>query len=65
MGTANRDYALLVKVFAEPPYPALIVAGAYALEGLTLPPNVRLQAGSVRGCLPRALPTRRAVHRAA
>ena len=45
MGTANRDYASLLAVLADLPYPALIVAGAHALEGLPMPPNVRVQAG--------------------
>ena len=45
MGTANRDYALLLPVLAGLGYPAIVVAGPHALSGLQLPPNVQVRSG--------------------
>jgi glycosyltransferase involved in cell wall biosynthesis len=42
MGSAQRDYRLFFAVIAELGYPAVVVAGAAALQGLTVPDNVRL-----------------------
>ena len=45
MGSANRDYPLLLQVLARLPHRALIVAGSHALQGLAVPPNVTVRAG--------------------
>jgi glycosyltransferase involved in cell wall biosynthesis len=45
MGTANRDYALLLQVLARVPYRAIVVAGPHALAGLTVPANVEVRSG--------------------
>lgn len=45
MGTPKRDYALLLRVLADSPYRALIVAAPHALEGLAIPPNIEVRAG--------------------
>jgi len=45
MGTAQRDYRLLFGVLAELRYPTTIVAGAHAVAGLTVPPNVTVRSG--------------------
>ncbi|SFU87401.1 Glycosyltransferase involved in cell wall bisynthesis [Methylobacterium sp. 174MFSha1.1] len=43
MGSANRDYATLVAAVARLGLPTVIVAGAHAVAGLDLPPNVTLR----------------------
>lgn len=45
MGSAGRDYGLLFDVLAELGYPAVVVAGAYAVNGLKVPPNVEIRSG--------------------
>lgn len=40
MGSANRDYRLFVEAAKILDYQTIIVAGAYALEGINLPENV-------------------------
>jgi len=45
MGTAQRDYRLLFGVLAQLGYPTTIVAGAHAVAGLTVPPNVTVRSG--------------------
>jgi glycosyltransferase involved in cell wall biosynthesis len=45
MGSAQRDYRLLFGVLAELGYPAVIVAGAHAVAGLTVPANVQVRSG--------------------
>lgn len=45
MGSAHRDYKLLFQVLAELQYPAVVVAGAHAVEGLTIPLNVVIRSG--------------------
>ena len=45
MGSAHRDYRLLFTVLAELGYPAVVVAGTHAIEGLAVPPNVQVRSG--------------------
>lgn len=45
MGSAQRDYRLLFAVLSELRYPAVVVAAPHALEGLTVPPNVKILSG--------------------
>ena len=45
MGSAHRDYRLLFAVLAELGLPAVVVTGAHAVQGLTVPPNVELKLG--------------------
>lgn len=45
MGSAHRDYRLLFAVLAELRYPAVVVAGQHAIEGLTIPANVTVRRG--------------------
>lgn len=45
MGTANRDYKLLLSVLQQLGYPSIIVAGPYALRGLKIPANVEVRSG--------------------
>jgi Glycosyl transferases group 1 len=45
MGSAHRDYKLLFMVLADLGYPAVVVAGPHAVEGLVVPPNVQVQSG--------------------
>lgn len=45
MGSAHRDYRLLFAVLAELGLPAVVVAGAHAVQGLTVPVNVELRSG--------------------
>jgi glycosyltransferase involved in cell wall biosynthesis len=45
MGTAQRDYKLLLGVMAELGYPTVIVAGQHAVAGLKVPPNVTVRSG--------------------
>ena len=45
MGTANRDYALLMRALCAIGRPAVVVAGAHALEGLAIPANVTVRSG--------------------
>ena len=51
MGSAHRDYRLLFAVLAELRYPAVVVAGAHAVQGLQVPANVTVRSGlSVEQC---------------
>ena len=51
MGSAHRDYRLLFGVLSELRYPAVVVAGAHAIEGLQVPANVTVRSGlSVEQC---------------
>ncbi|GJD60753.1 glycosyltransferase family 4 protein [Methylobacterium frigidaeris] len=45
MGSANRDYATLAAAIAPLGLPTVIVAGAHAVAGLDLPPNVTVRSG--------------------
>ena len=45
MGTANRDYALLMRALARTGLPATVVAGPHALEGVVVPPAVTVLSG--------------------
>ncbi|WP_203158528.1 glycosyltransferase [Methylobacterium aquaticum] len=45
MGSANRDYATLAAAVAALGLPTVIVAGAHAVAGLDLPPNVTVRGG--------------------
>ena len=45
MGSAHRDYKLLMPVLGELGYPAVVVAGAHALQGISVPSNVELRSG--------------------
>lgn len=45
MGSAQRDYRLLFAVLAELGYPAVVVAGAHAVAGLSVPGNVEVRSG--------------------
>ncbi len=45
MGSAHRDYKLLFSVLRELGYPSVIVAGAHAVAGLDVPPNVEIRSG--------------------
>ncbi|MFH6784301.1 MULTISPECIES: glycosyltransferase family 4 protein [Methylobacterium] len=45
MGSANRDYHTLAAAAARLGVPTVIVAGAHAVEGVTLPPNVTVLNG--------------------
>jgi hypothetical protein len=51
MGSAHRDYRLLLSVLSELGYPAVVVAGPHAVAGLTIPPNVDIRSGlSIEQC---------------
>ncbi len=51
MGSAKRDYALLVKVMRDLGLPTLIVCGPHALEGIDLPDNVTFSSGmTIEAC---------------
>ncbi len=45
MGSAHRDYKLLFAVLDELRLPAVVVAGAHAVEGLRVPANVSVRRG--------------------
>lgn len=45
MGSARRDYPLLVQVVARLGVPTLIVAAEHAVQGIALPPNVTVRQG--------------------
>lgn len=45
MGSARRDYALLVQVVAKLGIPTLIVAAEHAVHGISMPPNVTVRRG--------------------
>jgi hypothetical protein len=45
MGSAGRDYRLLFDVLTELKYRAVVVAGAHAVEGLSVPDNVEIKYG--------------------
>ena len=45
MGSAQRDYRLLFSVLGELGYPAVVVAGAHAVAGLAVPPNIEIRSG--------------------
>lgn len=45
MGSAHRDYRLLFAVLAELRFPAVVVAGQHAIEGLKVPANVTVRRG--------------------
>ena len=45
MGTANRDYAILIDALRDTPYRAVIVAGPHALSGLAIPDGVEVVSG--------------------
>ena len=42
MGSAHRDYRLFFEVMADLAYPTIVVAGPSALEGLSIPSNVKV-----------------------
>ncbi len=51
LGTANRDYDTMLQAVGRLGYRTIIVAGAHALAGRTLPPNVELRSGlSLQQC---------------
>lgn len=51
LGTANRDYRLLVEAVGQLGYKTIIVAGQHAVEDLTPPPCVSVQSGlSLEAC---------------
>jgi glycosyltransferase involved in cell wall biosynthesis len=51
MGSAQRDYPIFVRVMEELGYPTVIVAGAHAVAGIDLPPNVEVRRGlSIEDC---------------
>ncbi|WP_426958442.1 glycosyltransferase [Muricoccus radiodurans] len=51
MGSANRDYACLFEAVRSLDIPVVVVAGAHAVAGLDIPPNVELRAGlSLAAC---------------
>jgi hypothetical protein len=54
MVSAQRDYRLLFGVLAELGYPAVIVAGAHAVAGLTAPTNVKVRSRPEHRGVPRA-----------
>ena len=43
MGTANRDYRALIDAVTALGFPTIIVAGAHAVSGLDIPPNVTIR----------------------
>ena len=45
MGTANRDYGVLLNAIRNLPYQLRIVCGPHAIEGLEIPPNVEVRSG--------------------
>ena len=45
MGSAQRDYKLLMPVLGGLGYPAVVVAGAHALQGISVPDNVEVRSG--------------------
>jgi glycosyltransferase involved in cell wall biosynthesis len=45
MGSACRDYPAFVTALRELGYPAVIVAGAHALDGIALPPMIERRSG--------------------
>lgn len=51
MGSANRDYRTLAAAAGILGVPTVIVAGAHAVEGVSLPPNVTVRSGlSITEC---------------
>jgi hypothetical protein len=49
MGSAHRDYGLLCRVVGRLGIPTTIVAAAHAVEGVAVPPNVKVVRGLTRG----------------
>jgi glycosyltransferase involved in cell wall biosynthesis len=45
IGTANRDYSLLIKALEPLGYKTIIVAGEHAVAGLAIPPFVEVRSG--------------------
>lgn len=45
LGTANRDYRSLFAALAQTGYPAIVVSGPSAVEGLEVPANVQVRSG--------------------
>ncbi|RTL52735.1 MAG: glycosyltransferase [Rhodocyclaceae bacterium] len=43
MGSAHRDYRLFLGVMGDLGYPTIVVAGAHALAGLSIPSNVEVR----------------------
>jgi Glycosyl transferases group 1 len=48
MGSARRDYGLLCRVVGPLGIPTTIVAAAHAVEGIDVPPNVKVMRGLTR-----------------
>ncbi len=48
MGSARRDYGLLCRVVGSLGIPTTIVAAAHAIEGIAVPPNVKVVRGLTR-----------------
>ena len=51
MGSANRDYTVLMRALEATGIPAIVVAGPHALEGVAVPPTVNVLSGlSIDAC---------------